>query len=161
MSTSRLTLGGAACGAGLLAGRMLFLAGEDRQQIVQRVAVPQPVEADVVAPALRADGDGFASPVNGEAVLLQQAQQLLQAGRFLCQRPVDGLAQLLLVGGLGRIAQPLVVALAAPLGSLHNGVAVLDADGIAQAVDSAGAAPKVAELAVTLQRGGVPYNMVE
>ena len=36
---------------GLLAGRMLFLAGEDRQQIVQRVAIPQSVKADVVAPA--------------------------------------------------------------------------------------------------------------
>ena len=98
--------------------------------------------------------------MNGKAVLLQQAQQFLQAGRFLCQRPVDGLAQQLLVGGLGRVAQPLVVALAAPLGSLHNGVAVLDANGIAQAVNGAGAAPKVAELAVTLQRGGVPDNMV-
>lgn len=98
--------------------------------------------------------------MNGKAVLLQQAQQLLQDGRFLCQRPVDGLAQQLLVGGLRRIAQPLVVALAAPLGCLYNGVAVLDADGVAQTVDGAGAAPKVAELAVTLQRSGVPYNMV-
>src|SRR5699024_3222770 len=70
------------------------------------------------------------------------------------------LAQLLLVRGLRRIAQPLVVTLATPLGGLHDGVAVLDADGVAQAVDGAGAAPKVAELAVTLQRGGVPYNMV-
>ena len=144
----------------MLAGRMFFLAGEDRQQIVQRVAVPQPVKADVVAPALRADGDGFAAPVNGKAVLFQQAQQFLQAGRFLRQCPVDGLAQLLLVRGLRRIAQPLVVALAAPLGGLHDGVAVLDADGVAQAVDGTGAAPKVAELPVTLQRGGVPYNMV-
>src|SRR5699024_4627266 len=144
----------------MLAGRMLFLAGEDRQQIVQRVAVPQPLKADVVAPALHADGYSFAALVNGKAVLFQQAQQFLQTSRFLLQCPVDGLTQLLLVGGLGRIAQPLVVALAAPLGSLHNGVAVLDADGVAQTVDSAGAAPKVAELAVTLQRGGVPYNMV-
>lgn len=98
--------------------------------------------------------------MNSEAVLLQQAQQLLQAGRFLCQRPVDGLAQLLLVGGLRRVAQPLVVTLAAPLGGLHDGVTVLDADGVAQAMDGAGAAPKVAELAVALQRGGVPDNMV-
>ena len=59
MSTSKLTLDGAACGAGCLRGVCFFLAGEDRQQIVQRVAVPQPVKADVVAPALRADGDGF------------------------------------------------------------------------------------------------------
>ena len=95
MSTSRLTLGGRPVGQVLLAGRMFFLAGEDRQQIVQRVAVPQPVKADVVAPALRADGDGFAAPVNGKAVLFQQAQQLLQTGRFLRQCPVDGLAQLL------------------------------------------------------------------
>lgn len=72
---------------------MFFLAGEDRQQIVQRVAVPQPVKADAIAPALRDNGNGFAAPVNGETVLFQQAQQLLQAGRFLCQRPVDGLAQ--------------------------------------------------------------------
>ena len=64
------------------------------------------------------------------------------------------------MGGLGRIAQPLVVALAAPLGRLHDGVAVLDADGVAQAVNGAGAAPKVAEFAVTFQRGGVPYNMI-
>ena len=125
---------------------MLFLTGEDRQQIVQRVAVTQPVEADVVAPALRADGDGFAAPVNGEAVLFQQAQQFLQAGRFPCQCPVDGLAQLLLVGGFRRITQPLVVALAAPFGSLYDGVAVLDADGVAQTVDGAGAAPEITEL---------------
>ena len=118
------------------------------------------VKADIVAPALRADGDVSSAPVNGEAVLFQQAQQLLQAGRFLRQCPVNGLTQLLLVGGLRRVTQPLVVALDAPLGSLHNGVTVLNADGIAQTVDGAGAAPKVAELAVTLQRGGVPYNMV-
>ena len=160
MSTNKLTFGRGGLRGRLLAGRMLFLAGEDRQQLVQRVAVSQPVKADVVAPALCADGDGFAAPVNGKAVLLQQAQQLLQAGRFLCQRPVDGLAQQLLVGGLRRIAQPFVVALAAPLGCLYNGVAVLNADGVAQTVDGAGAAPKIAELAVTLQRSGVPYNMV-
>ena len=62
--------------------------------------------------------------------------------------------------GLAASPSHLFVALAAPLGSLHNGVAVLDADGIAQAMDGAGASPKVAELAVTLQRGGVPDNMV-
>ena len=156
----QIDLGRGGLHSGCLAGRMLFLAGEDRQQIVQRIAVPQPVEANIFIPALCADGDGFAASVNGEAVLFQQAQQFLQAGRFLCQCPVDRLAQLLLVGGLGRVAQPLVVALAAPLGGLHDGVAVLDADGVAQAVDSTGAAPKVAELPVTLQRGGVPYNMV-
>lgn len=32
-----------------LAGRMFFLAGENRQQIVQRIAVPQPVEADILS----------------------------------------------------------------------------------------------------------------
>ena len=67
-------------------GKELYLATP--QQIVQRVAVPQPVKADVVAPALRADGDVFSAPVNGEAVLFQQAQQLLQAGRFLLQGSV-------------------------------------------------------------------------
>lgn len=48
-----------------LSRHMLLLAREDRPQIVQCVAVPQPVEADVVAPALRAGGDGFAAPVDG------------------------------------------------------------------------------------------------
>lgn len=55
----QIDLGRSGLRDGLLAGRMLFLAGEDRQQIVQRVAVTQPVKADVVAPALHADGDGF------------------------------------------------------------------------------------------------------
>ena len=140
---------------------MLFLAGKDRKQIVQRVAVTQPVKADIVAPALRADGDGFAAPVYGEAVLLQQAQQFFQGGRFLCQCPVNGLAQLLLVRGLGCVAQPLVVVLTALLGSLDDGVSVLNADGIVQAADGTGTAPEVAELAITFQCGGVPYNMVE
>ena len=96
---------------------MFFLAGEDRQQIVQRVTVPQPVKADIFIPSLCADGDGFAAPVNGKAILFQQAQQFLQTGWFLFQCPVDGLAQLLLVRGLRRIAQPLVVTLATPLGA--------------------------------------------
>ena len=126
----------------LLAGRMLFLAGEDRQQIVQRVTVPQPVKADIFIPSLCADGDGFAAPVNGKAVLFQQAQQFLQTGWFLFQYPVDGLAQLLLVRGLRRIAQPLVVTLATPLGGLHDGVAVLDADGVAQGGGRRGCCPK-------------------
>lgn len=42
----------------------------------------------------------------------------------------------------------------------EGSVIVLDADGVAQSVDSAGASPKVAEFAVAFQRGGVPYNMV-
>ena len=65
------------------------------------------------------------------------------------------------MGGIGRIAQPLVVALTAPLGSLHNGVAVLDADGIAQAMDSAGAAPKVPKLPLVVQSGGIENDVVE
>jgi len=52
------------------------------------------------------------------------------------------------MGGLGLIAQPFVVAFSVGLGILHNGQSVLDTDGIAQAPDGSGAAPKVAELSV-------------
>ena len=37
---------------------------------------------------------------------------------------------------------------------------VLDADGITQTANSAGATPEIAKLTVTLQRGRVPYNMI-
>ena len=55
---------------------------------------------------------------------------------------------------------PFVVALSVPFGDLHDGISVLDTDGITQAANSASAALKVAELTVTLQFDGVPYNMV-
>ena len=152
----QIDLGRSSLHSSFLSGCMLLLPGEDGKQIVQRVAVPQSVKADIVAPALRADGNGFAAPVDGEAVLFQQTKKLLQGARFLYQCPVNGLAQLLLVGGLRRVAQPLVVALAAPLRGLHDGIAVLNADGIVQTADGTGASPEIAELAVTLQRGGVP-----
>ena len=65
------------------------------------------------------------------------------------------------MGGLRLIAQPLVVAFPVRFWILNDRQSILDADGIAQPPDGLCAAPKVAELAVALQRGGVPYNMVE
>ena len=54
------------------------------------------------------------------------------------------------MGGLGLFAQPLVVAFSVGVWVLHNGQSVLDTDGIAQAPDGSGAAPKVAEFSVTI-----------
>jgi len=54
------------------------------------------------------------------------------------------------MGGIGLFAQPLVVAFSVGFRVLHNGQSVLDTDGIAQASDGSGAAPKVAELSVTI-----------
>ena len=54
------------------------------------------------------------------------------------------------MGGLGLFAQPLVVAFSVGFWVLHNGQSVLDTDGIAQAPDGSGAAPKVAEFSVTI-----------
>ena len=51
-----------------------------------------------------------------------------------------------------------VAALSVPFGDLHDGISVLDTDGITQAANSAGAALKVAELTVILQFDGVPYD---
>ena len=64
------------------------------------------------------------------------------------------------MGGLLFVAQPLVVALAVALRILHDGVAVLDADGIVEPPNSTAAAPKVSEFAGLAERGRVPNHMI-
>ena len=64
------------------------------------------------------------------------------------------------MGGLGLGAQPLVVGLALGFWVLHNGQAVFNAQGITQPPHGASAAPKVAELAGAVQRGGVPNDVI-
>ena len=64
------------------------------------------------------------------------------------------------MGGLGLIAQPLVIAFSVGLGILHNGQSVLNADGIAQAPDGSGAAPKVAEFTVTIRIDRRPDDVI-
>ena len=73
--------------------------------------------------------------------LPKQFQQRFKAVGLLCQRIVNGRADSLPVGGLLFVAQPLVVALAVALRILHDGVAVLDADGIVEPPHGAAAAP--------------------
>lgn len=63
-------------------------------------------------------------------------------------------------GGLDLNAQPLVVAFSVWLWVLDNGQTVLDAEGIAQTPDGFGAAPKVAELPVTIQIDSTPNNVI-
>ena len=64
------------------------------------------------------------------------------------------------MGGLGLFAQPLVVAFSVGLWILHNGQSVLDTDGVAQAPDGSGAAPKVAELSVTIHIDRRPDDVI-
>ena len=58
------------------------------------------------------------------------------------------------------IAQPFVVSKSSPAGILHNGVSILDTNGITQPPDRFCAAPKVSELPIGIQIGGVPDNMI-
>lgn len=64
------------------------------------------------------------------------------------------------MGGVLFVAQPLVVALAVALRILHDGVAVLDADGIVEPPHGAAAAPKVSEFPGLAECGGVPDHMI-
>ena len=64
------------------------------------------------------------------------------------------------MGGLLFVAQPLVVALAVALRILHDGAAVLDADGIVEPPHGAAATPKVSEFSGLAERGGVPNHMI-
>lgn len=65
------------------------------------------------------------------------------------------------MGGFGLVAQPLAVAFSVWLWVLDNGQPVLNAEGIAQMSDGFRAAPKVAELPVTIQVDSTPNNVVE
>lgn len=64
------------------------------------------------------------------------------------------------MGGLRLISQPLVVTFPVGLWVLDNGQSVLNADGVAQSTDGFCAAPKVAELLVTIQIDSTPNDMI-
>lgn len=64
------------------------------------------------------------------------------------------------MGGLGLVAQPLIVAFSVGLWVLDNRQPVLNADGVAQSTDSFRATPKVTELSVTIQVDRTPNNMI-
>ena len=65
------------------------------------------------------------------------------------------------MGWLRLIPQPLVVAFAVWLWVLDNGQAVFNAEGIAQMPDGFRAAPKIAELPVTVQVDRAKNDVVE
>lgn len=65
------------------------------------------------------------------------------------------------MGGLLLVAQPFVVTLALALWVGHNGISVLNADGIVQAAHSSGAAPEIPKFTLLIQSGGVPNDVVE
>ena len=64
------------------------------------------------------------------------------------------------MGGLCPIPQPFVVAFSMRFWVLYNGIAVLNADGIIEPPDRAGAAPEVSEFPVTVQIDRVPDDVV-
>ena len=60
------------------------------------------------------------------------------------------------MGRLLLISQPFIVGLAFGFWILHDGVTVLDADGITEPADCSGATPEVTELSGFIQGSGVP-----
>ena len=64
------------------------------------------------------------------------------------------------MGGLGLIAQPLVIALSMGLWIFDNGQSILHTQGIAQSPDGLCAAPKVAEFSVVVQVDRTPNNVI-
>ncbi len=64
------------------------------------------------------------------------------------------------MGGFCLVAQPLVIAFPARFWILHDGVSILNADGIVQPPHGPGAAPEVSELPVTVQVDGIPDDVV-
>ena len=58
------------------------------------------------------------------------------------------------------VSEPFVVAFPMRLGIFHNGVTILNADGIIEPPYRLGTAPKIAKLPGAIQRGGVPDNVV-
>ena len=83
--------------------------------------------------------------------LTQQFQQRLETLGILCQSFINGIANPFPMGGLLLIAQPFIVGLASAFGIGHNGVSVLNADGIVQAAHRSGAAPEIPKFALFIK----------
>ena len=141
-------------------GCMILLSSEDSQQVLQGVAVAQTVQAGHFTPARELQTVGFSALGHFTAGFPEQLQQLVQVIRLLCQGVVNGSTEQFLMGGLRLIAQPLVITFAVGLWVLDNGQSVLNADGVAQSTDGFCAAPKVAELPVTVQVDRTPNDMI-
>lgn len=99
---------------------MHLLTGEDGQQVFQGVAITQTVQAGYFAPAWELQTVGFPALGYFTARFSEQLQQLVQVGRLLFQGVVNGNTQQFPMGGLGLVAQPLVVALSVGFGILYN-----------------------------------------
>ena len=140
---------------------MLLLTGEDSQQLLQGVAIAQTVQAGHFAPAGELQTGGFAALGYFTAGFPEQLQQLVQVSRLLCKGVVNSSTEQFPMGGLRLISQPLVVTFPVGLWVLDNGQVVFNAEGIAQMPDGFCAAPKVAELPVTVQVDRTPNDMVE
>ena len=143
-----------------LVGRMLLLTSKDTQQVLQGVAIAQAVQAGHFTPAGELQTVGFSALGHFTAGFPEQLQQLVQVSRLLCQSVVNSSTEQFPMGGLRLIAQPLVVTFAVGLWVLDNGQSVLNADGVAQSTDGFCAAPKVAELPVTVQVDRTPNDMI-
>ena len=140
---------------------MLFFSGQHRTDFCFTVPGPQLViHAGYILPAGCFEPDRFPAPGYFTAHFRKQLQQRIKVRRFLLQRTVNHHPQLLPMGGLGLIAQPFVVAFSVGFRVLHNGQSVLDTDGIAQASDGSGAAPKVAEFSVTIRIDRRPDDVI-
>ena len=139
---------------------MLLLTGENGQQVLQGVAIAQAVQAGHFAPAGELQTVGLSAFGHFTARFPEQLQQLVHVSRFLCQGGVNGSAEQFPMGRFRLIAQPLVVAFSVWLWVLDNGQPVLDAEGVAQTPDSFCAAPKIAELPVTVQVDRTPNDMI-
>ena len=86
--------------------------------------------------------------------------QRVKVLRLLFKRRVYRHAQKIAVGGLVVTAAPLVVAQPVPLRILHDGQPALGADQVGQPADGAVASDEILELPRTVQRRGVPVDVV-
>ena len=93
--------------------------------------------------------------------MLFRSQQGIEVGGLLLKGLVDHRPQSLPLRLFSPITQPLVIALSMRLRVLYNGISVLNADGIIEPPDRAGAATKVPKLPLVVQSGGIENDVVE
>ncbi len=105
-------------------------SGEDGQQLLFTVPIAQTVHFGKAFPPRRSQPEGLATTRDFNSRVAEKLGQRVQIGGILRKRGVDCHAQSLPLGGLGIGTLPLVIALAAPAGFLHNGVTVFNADGV-------------------------------
>ena len=132
---------------------------KDGAQLLLGISLAQRIQADALflvfvpqrQPAL--SGDGIAA-------ILQKRQQRVEVLWLLFKRRVYRHAQKIAVGELVVTAAPFVVAQPVFLWILHHGQPVLGADQVGQPADGAVAPDEVIELPRTVQRRGVPVDVV-